>query len=1289
MDFVQQSLNAIRQKAQQITNRASSNLNWAGNQIQQNVVSPIQQAPAKVFSPQNVNAFQKGFSAIPNAVQNQVIKPIQVQAQKEGLALSSLRQQEINNGLQPSTLINAASPIGRIASAIRTDYAPEIDKFLSGQNTNPVINRITSNTALLTKPLINTVSDVFVPKITPEEQQVIRKINRGEILTPAEINMAKVMSSRQQMMMAGMTSPLKGNMKPFTSVSNDSLANIESTASTEVKTLANKLKIKPGESFGDFQKRLEASSRPLLTKFNDLVSKQNYEKASNILEQMKGQEAYKDYIKPLGNILDESFVNKSAEKLSNIMQVRTDKAVETRMTENVNKLLDITLKKTTERERNIQKMADSVEKSTGVFVDKKITKNLNKLMDIVLSETEKIGKARIKAEKNMQAGLPPEGAPIGPIRKNNILTSLSDEMIRRSKYVVQKMGISGKELSKRVDAVYQNAEIKAGNLVADLKNAYQGLNKQNIENINRFLDGQDVQLTPQEIQVSQKIRTMLDSVVTEGQQKGLQELLPDGNIVPLQKRENYFPQIIDLKKLEQYKQVVIDHLISTKQFPDQNAAKAFVEDMINGSPIYEAYKRYATNVPARRFGNLEFARTLDLPTIVRRYDPDVIAEYFSRASHRLEEVSQFGVNNEQLNTLLDGVAREGYDYQKARTIVERALGVASDNTAVRQAVGKLKQIQSLTKLGLGAITNIGQTTNTFASAGFKNTFGAIKDSFTPQGKEYAERAGVVLTDTLQQFSEEALGKGPLTKITAPGFRRVERFNRIVAANAGKRLVIEMVDRLKTNPNDKEATKILQKLIGNVNIEQILSEGFTPEQLQRAGNNMSNITQFRVRSWDMPMAFNNPYVSLAMQFKSFAYNHADFMAKEVIAPIKNGNFAPLIRFTIAGMILGELLQDTKAMLRFRDRPEDLRERLADNITSVGGLGIAGDIVNAASRGPEAVMKWIAGPTLSDIGDIAGGIGLAAQGKPKTIARFGIRQIPIVGPSAANLAFPPQGSYKARTPDLIQEGIGIQPTGETKGTETLSTDPVIRAEQISQIQGDLTQKKKELLDGAGINIFGKQLIGLTEQEKSQKIAEINQQKELLSQEKKIKEIQAMQESTEPLRKYKEIESIKYANTVLNNDKLSNDSKTQIIQSIGLDYKKALYYNTASMPEEVRYMMIQDEIQKLLNQGKESQVLEYLLTQRTPVAGKMMLNDALLTKLTNDGIITRSERDVIKKQATGAIGSKYAKISTQKPKMTKISIPRLKKVRAAKATKLKAVKLPKLKPLKAQSIKRVKAK
>jgi len=172
----------------------------------------------------------------------------------------------------------------------------------------------------------------------------------------------------------------------------------------------------------------------------------------------------------------------------------------------------------------------------------------------------------------------------------------------------------------------------------------------------------------------------------------------------------------------------------------------------------------------------------------------------------------------------------------------------------------------------------------------------------------------------------------------------------------------------------------------------------------------------------------------------------------------------------------------------------------------------------------------------------------------------------------------------------------------------------------------------------------------------------------------------------------DAFKLANQILENESLSEDQKANLISKLPISSKDVLYYNNASMPTEIKEMMIQDEIQNLINQGKADLIPQYLASQRQSVAGKMMLTDTILNKLASDGQISYSTRDAVKNTTVDAKGNFTQKVKVSKPKaykMKKVTIPKIKAVKATKATKLKSVKVPKFKAMKVPKIGRVKAK
>lgn len=713
----------------------------------------------------------------------------------------------------------------------------------------------------------------------------------------------------------------------------------------------------------------------------------------------------------------------------------------------------------------------------------------------------------VKANENLnlQSGLPPEGLPPSPgFRRDSILSKLGglkDQLITESRQILNNMGQAGQEAAKRIDNVYNNSERMTGGLVADFKQATKGLSDIQLENINKALDGQQVKLTPQEANVAGILRQKLNGVADLSAQSGVEIKLPDGNKIPFAPRQDYLPHLVDINKLKENSDLTIKHLVDTGQL-DPSSAKAFVQDIISGTPIQEAYSRYFGQHIPDRFGNLEFARIIDWPKQVLRYDKQLLPDYFANAANRINQVQNFGPNNEILNNLLDNIARSGYDSKTADEILAKNLGMSRGN-AVDQGVGAIKQLQATTKLGLGAITNAGQSVNTATSFGIVPTIKNMFSAFSPESQDFALRSGAVVDSALNDIKNEVQGQGMLSKITAPGFAAVEKFNRVVAANTGKDFATSRFQSLLNG--DRSAIADLEKL--GVNVQEALSSGqLSQEDLLKAGQKAVNITQFKTRPIDLPPTWStNPVVRLMTQFKSFAYKHGQFIKDEVLKPALQGNIAPLTRWTILSLVVGEGISDVKAFVRNRQRETSPVTRAFDNFTSVGGLGLVQDAISAAQRGPEAVLSFISGPTLGDMGKVIGGTGLALQGKPKTLARFALGNIPIVGQPIANTVFPPQGAYRSRTPDIIQEGIGIQQTGD------LTQDPNVlamaqkdktnltpyEAAQIKDQISKLDQKEKDILANNGINIplIG-QIGGLTVDQKNQQLTELNKVKKLLN-------------------------------------------------------------------------------------------------------------------------------------------------------------------------------------------------
>lgn len=156
--------------------------------------------------------------------------------------------------------------------------------------------------------------------------------------------------------------------------------------------------------------------------------------------------------------------------------------------------------------------------------------------------------------------------------------------------------------------------------------------------------------------------------------------------------------------------------------------------------------------------------------------------------------------------------------------------------------------------------------------------------------------------------------------------------------------------------------------------------------------MSDLTQFRAEAFDLPLAWRrNPFVGILVQFKSFAYQHARFIKRAVLAELIRGNPRPFIFFFgIAPWAIGEVVADLKSAVYNRDRPWGL-ERYLENLASIGAIGIAYDLFMSARR--RKALEAIAGPAVTDVARV---IEAVAGGKPQELARVGLRGVNVLAP-----------------------------------------------------------------------------------------------------------------------------------------------------------------------------------------------------------------------------------------------------------------------------------------------------
>jgi hypothetical protein len=263
----------------------------------------------------------------------------------------------------------------------------------------------------------------------------------------------------------------------------------------------------------------------------------------------------------------------------------------------------------------------------------------------------------------------------------------------------------------------------------------------------------------------------------------------------------------------------------------------------------------------------------------------------------------------------------------------------------------------------------------------QDLFGASAKATIAQGGRLAQTASL-----MDDFAHMTLRYS--------GFSSVEKWNRVMAGATGYQVVRDTVakaltGRLKGNTLDT-ARRRMQSL--GVDLDQTvrlatkhgddwLQSAAGLDVMKKAMFKASTLTQFNPNILRKPVLWNHPVGRVMAQFKTFALGQGRFIRDQIFAEAKQGNLKPMAYFLSIYPMAGEVIAETKAAVRFKDRKtwgtsgDDDIDRIIQDFTMVGGLGILSDMWTSARFGKP--LEGVFGPTVGDASELFTNL---AQGQP---------------------------------------------------------------------------------------------------------------------------------------------------------------------------------------------------------------------------------------------------------------------------------------------------------------------
>ncbi len=272
----------------------------------------------------------------------------------------------------------------------------------------------------------------------------------------------------------------------------------------------------------------------------------------------------------------------------------------------------------------------------------------------------------------------------------------------------------------------------------------------------------------------------------------------------------------------------------------------------------------------------------------------------------------------------------------------------------------------------------------------------LKEIMTKEGREWAEATGAAYQGTMMQLLGELGGVASeftTAFLKGTGFTVIEKYQRLLGANMGRAMLENisenaaklLIKQQKTGISTREMKKLaryqdqLAEMGINPNVGVDINAKFPAlaipvEEIQRGAQWFSNTVNFTASKAHKPLITNTPWAKAVYMFKSYALWQNSFLKKNVVEPlIRDKNPWPII--ILASLGYAGVPRDMLSKWIAGDWEEYELLSAAGYIgayLSVGGAGLAGDMVSGLARGDKGALgRMVLGPIPTDFWKVTGG------------------------------------------------------------------------------------------------------------------------------------------------------------------------------------------------------------------------------------------------------------------------------------------------------------------------------
>lgn len=537
---------------------------------------------------------------------------------------------------------------------------------------------------------------------------------------------------------------------------------------------------------------------------------------------------------------------------------------------------------------------------------------------------------------------------------------------------VKKMGKSGEALAKAIDDMRASEYNMRGGWQNQIQKMFKKMSPN--QELNFFEAAQGL-AAPMDDVVAHNVNAnnkLANMFFTENTNRGMLENMVDNTGSPIIDPNNYISHMInDLgwNHFEFNENAFFEKIAKHNMKPGDNFDQV-LSDVINDWKFIQSNR-----TPPAFF---ERKRTWSIPPEYLERNPlKIWNRYAASAAKRYALLDTFGAEDllatdklgnkkpgyERLNQMIADIVMENGQNNGnfAQNATDMIIGRYPTDFAFKRAVADLQEFQLISKISpLTTLSNLQQ--GMLASVnqhGFKYMLQGLADVFSPSGREFGRKTGLIGEQSLAPTGRYPKMANLWKKIT--GFPISEDFNFQIISNSTKHFLTDMFGKLQKNPNSQSIRQHF-KLHG-LDADELLKKGMIEEKdLLKGAFIAGRDTIFPKLVEQAPKWTADPGGRLLYQFAHYGLKQPGMLGRQFKVS-KTRGMTSLLKFLATQAVLGEPVADIWALLKGRERPEDLPNRLAENILYSGSLGIYGEGIRSLTSGKGLSDLVSPGPTIA--------------------------------------------------------------------------------------------------------------------------------------------------------------------------------------------------------------------------------------------------------------------------------------------------------------------------------------